>query len=41
VVAVVRDSPRAPAILDRMLDATRFGGATVDELIAAARTRAL
>jgi hypothetical protein len=37
VVAVVPDSPRAPRILERLLDATRFGGATVDDLIAAAR----
>jgi hypothetical protein len=37
VVAVMPDSPRAPALLDRMLERTRFGEATVAQLIAAAR----
>jgi hypothetical protein len=37
VVAVVPDSPRAPQQLERMLEATRFGTATVADLIAAAR----
>jgi hypothetical protein len=37
VVAVVPDSPRAPQQLERMLEATRFGSATVAELIAAAK----
>jgi hypothetical protein len=41
VVAVVPDSPRAPEQLERMLEATRFGGATVADLIAAARPLAL
>jgi len=37
VVAVLRDSPRAPALLDKLLLRTRFGGASVSELIQAAR----
>jgi hypothetical protein len=37
VVALVPDSPQAPKQLERMLQATRFGGSTVAELIAAAR----
>ncbi|MGZ5291429.1 MAG: hypothetical protein ACXWEH_03770 [Actinomycetota bacterium] len=36
VVAVMPDSSRAPHLLGRMLERTRFGGATVAELIAAA-----
>lgn len=36
VVAVLRDSPRAPALLDKLLLRTRFGGASVSELIRAA-----
>jgi hypothetical protein len=37
VVAVMPDSPRAPRLLERMLEATRFGEASVADLIAAAR----
>jgi hypothetical protein len=37
VVAVVPDSPRAPHLLGRLLYQTQFGGATVGDLIAAAR----
>jgi len=37
VVAVIHDGPRAPQVLDRILDRTRFGGSTVAQLIAAAR----
>jgi hypothetical protein len=37
VVAVMHDGPRAPHVLDRILDRTRFGGSTVSQLIAAAR----
>jgi hypothetical protein len=36
VVAVMPDSPRAPQLLGRMLERTRFGTATVADLIAAA-----
>lgn len=36
VVAVMRDSPKAPRLLGRMLEGTRFGEATVAELMAAA-----
>ncbi len=36
IVAVLPDSPRAPAMLNRLLDETRFGGAGVRDLIAAA-----
>jgi hypothetical protein len=37
VVAVVPDTPRAPHLLERLLSGTQFGGATVADLIAAAR----
>jgi hypothetical protein len=37
VVAVVPDGPRAPAMLTRLLQRTRFGDASVDDLLAAAR----
>jgi hypothetical protein len=37
VVAVVPASPGAPQLLGRILERTRFGGASVAELIAAAR----
>jgi hypothetical protein len=37
VVAVLPDSPRAPALLQRLLFRTAFGGATVSDLIEAAR----
>lgn len=37
VVAVVPASPRAPQLLGRILERTRFGGASVADLIAAAR----
>lgn len=37
VVAVVPDSPRASAMLEKLLQRTRFGGATVADMIAAAR----
>jgi len=39
VVAVMPDSPRAPSLLERMVDRTEFGGASIDELIAAADRR--
>ncbi len=39
VVAVVPDSRRAPAVLERLLRRTEFGGATVADMIAAARPR--
>lgn len=38
VVAVVADTPRAPAMLNKLLFATRFGGASVSDLIRAAKT---
>jgi hypothetical protein len=41
VVAVMPDSPRAPSLLERMLDRTEFGGASVGDLIAAANPRDL
>jgi hypothetical protein len=41
VVAVMPDSPGATRQLGRMLERTRFGEATVDELIAAAEPRPL
>jgi hypothetical protein len=37
VVAVMRDSPQAPHLLGRLLKSTEFGGASVPELIEAAR----
>lgn len=37
VVAAMPDSPRAPRLLGRMLERTRFGSATVADLIDAAR----
>lgn len=37
VVAVMRDSPQAPHLLGRLLKSTEFGGASVPELIDAAR----
>jgi hypothetical protein len=37
VVAVLRDSARAPALLNKLLLRTQFGGASVSELIRAAR----
>ncbi len=39
VVAVVPDSGRAARVLGRLLQGARFGGAGVDDLIAAARER--
>jgi hypothetical protein len=39
VVAVVRDTPHAPSLLERMLDRTEFGGASVGDMIAAASPR--
>ncbi len=36
VVAAMPDSPKAPHVLERILDRTRFGGATVADLAAAA-----
>jgi hypothetical protein len=39
VVAVMPDSPRAPSLLQRIVDRTEFGGATIGDLIAAARPR--
>jgi hypothetical protein len=39
VVAVMPDSARAPQLLERILDHTRFGGATVADLTAAATPR--
>jgi hypothetical protein len=39
VVAVLRDSPRASALLDKLLQRTAFGGTTVADLIAAAQGR--
>jgi hypothetical protein len=36
VVAVMRDSPRAAATLDRLVNRTQFGGASVTDFIAAA-----
>lgn len=41
VVAVLPDSPRAPALLDKLLLRTEFGGDSVADLIAAATPRAL
>ena len=41
VVAVMHDSPRASATLNKLLQRTRFGSATVADLIAAASGRAL
>jgi hypothetical protein len=41
VVAMMRDSPRAPALLARMLDRTRFGDASITDLISAARRAAV
>jgi len=41
VVAVVPDSPRAPAVLERLLLRTEFGGATVADMIAAATPRSV
>jgi hypothetical protein len=40
VVAVLRDSPRASALLDKLLQRTAFGGTTVSDLIAVARGQA-
>jgi hypothetical protein len=40
VVAMMPDSPRAPALLGRMLDHTRFGGASIGQLIDAVRPSA-
>ncbi|HEX9122584.1 MAG TPA: hypothetical protein VF984_04385 [Actinomycetota bacterium] len=37
VVAVLRDSPRASGLLDKLLQRTAFGGTTVSDLIAVAR----
>jgi hypothetical protein len=37
VVAVMRDSPQAPHLLERLLKSTEFGGVSVPELIEAAR----
>ncbi|HSJ51061.1 MAG TPA: hypothetical protein VLA90_07235 [Actinomycetota bacterium] len=37
VVAMVPESPRAKQLLGRIMDATRFGGASVGDLIAAAQ----
>jgi hypothetical protein len=37
VVAVMPESPRAPSLLGRLLEHTRFNGASVAEMIAAAR----
>jgi hypothetical protein len=38
VVAMIPDSPKAPALLQKLLYRTRFGGASVSDFIAAART---
>jgi hypothetical protein len=38
VVAVVADSPRAESVLDKLVFATRFGSASVGDLIRAAKT---
>jgi len=40
VVAVLPDSPRAPALLDKLLLRTEFGGDSVADMIAAATPRA-
>lgn len=37
VVVVIPDSPRAPALLDRLLQRTEFGGASVADMISVAR----
>jgi len=37
VVAVMPDTPRAPQMLLRIVDRTEFGGASIDDLIAAVR----
>jgi len=39
VVAVIPDSPKAPALLDKLLRRTEFGGASVADMIDAARPR--
>lgn len=39
VVAVMPDSPKAPALLDKLLQRTEFGGASVADMIDAARPR--
>lgn len=36
VVAVIRDTRRAPALLDRLIDHTSFGGAKVSDFVTAA-----
>jgi hypothetical protein len=40
VVAVMRASPEAHQLLDRMLAHTRFGDAAIDDFVAAVRTTA-
>ena len=37
VVAVMPDEPKTPALLNKLLARTEFGGASIDDLIAAAR----
>jgi hypothetical protein len=37
VVAVMRDTRRAPTLLDRLIDHTSFGGARVSDFVTAAR----
>lgn len=41
VVAVVRESPRAGRLLDKLVLRTKFGDASVDELIAVAKAAAI
>jgi hypothetical protein len=40
VVAVMPESPRAPSLLDRLVERTEFNGASVADMIAAARPQA-